>query len=106
MGCVERELLGFEFSEDDDSGEVNEDLELMTPSSVLSPTKEASASLYPAGPLSLAPDSQRRNVQKVLCEPSRCRRIDEAMGLFFLGTWQEEDWERCQGEFERQIVIV
>ena len=44
LGALERDLLEYRFSEDDD-GEVDGSLLLMTPSSFMSPTKEASADL-------------------------------------------------------------
>ena len=46
LGALEREMLEYRFSEDDD-GEVDGSLLLMTPSSFMSPTKEASADLSP-----------------------------------------------------------
>ena len=51
LGALERDLLGYRFSEDDD-GEVDGSLLLMTPSSFMSPTKEASADLSPMDPIS------------------------------------------------------
>ena len=44
LGALERDLLEYQFSEDDD-GEVGGNLLLMTPSSLMSPTKEAPANL-------------------------------------------------------------
>ena len=51
LGALERDLLEYWFSEDDD-GEVDGSLFLMTPSSFMSPTKEASADLSPMDPIS------------------------------------------------------
>ena len=42
LGALERNLLEYQFSEDDD-GEVDENLLLMTPSPFMSPTREAPA---------------------------------------------------------------
>ena len=56
LGALERDLLEYQFSEDDD-GEVDGNLLLMTPSSFMSPTKEAPASLSPVDPISLAMDT-------------------------------------------------
>ena len=53
LGALERDLPEYLFSEDDD-GEVDESLLLMTPSSFMSPTKEASADLSPVDPISQA----------------------------------------------------
>ena len=39
LGALEKDLLGYQFSEDDDDGEVDEPLLLMMPSSFMSPTK-------------------------------------------------------------------
>ena len=44
LGALERNLLEYQFSKDDD-GEVDGNILLMTPSSLMSPTKEAPASL-------------------------------------------------------------
>ena len=44
LGALERDLLEYQFSEDDASGEVDQPLLLMTPDSFMSPTKEALAS--------------------------------------------------------------
>ena len=65
---METDLLEYQFSAYDDSGEVDEHLVLMTPSSFMSPTKEATAILAPADPVYLALDSRRRDAQKLLCE--------------------------------------
>ena len=46
LGALERDLLKYQFSEDDD-GEVDGNLLLMTPASFMSPTKEAPTSLSP-----------------------------------------------------------
>ena len=49
LGALERDLLEYRFSKDDD-GEVDGSLFLITPSSFVSPTKEASADLSPMDP--------------------------------------------------------
>ena len=43
LGSLERDLLKYQLSEDDDSGEDDGPLVLMTPSSSMSPTEEAPA---------------------------------------------------------------
>ena len=63
LGALGRDLLEYQFSEDDD-GEVDGNLLLMTPSSFMSPTKEAPANLSPVGPVSLARDYGSRDPQK------------------------------------------
>ena len=55
LGALDRDLLEYQFSEDDD-GEVDGNLLLMTPSSFMSSTKEAPANLSPVGPIGLAMD--------------------------------------------------
>ena len=52
LGALERDLLEYQFSEHDD-GEVDGNLLLMTPSSFMSPTKEAPANLSPVEPIRL-----------------------------------------------------
>ena len=71
LGALERDLLVYQFSEDDDDREVDEPLLLMMPSSFLSPTKEAPASLSPADPVALALSYRGREVHKLLHEPPR-----------------------------------
>ena len=71
-------------SEDGDSGDVADPLVLMTPSSLISPTKKAPASCSPMGPVYLRLAPQRKNVQKTLYESNRKRRIDEATRKSFL----------------------
>ena len=100
LGALERDLLEYQFSEDDD-GEFDGNLLLMTPSSFISHTKEAPASLSPVDPLSLAMDYRRRDLQKLLHESPRRRKIEENMRLSFLSTLPEEEWERYQSELER-----
>ena len=68
FGALERDLLEYQFSEDDDDREVDEPLLLMMPSSFMSPTKEAPAILSPADPVRLALSSRSRKVQKLLHE--------------------------------------
>ena len=74
----------------------------MTPSSFMSPTKEAPASLSPVDPISLAMDYRRRDLQKLLHESPRRRKIEETMRVSFLSTLPEEEWERYQSELERK----
>ena len=75
---LERDLLEYQFSEGDD-GEVDGNLLLMTPSSFMSPTREAPASLSPVDPIGLVMDYRSRDIQKLLHESPRRRRIDETM---------------------------
>ena len=82
IGALERDLLEYRFSEDDD-GEVDGSLLLMTPSSLMSPTKEASADLSPMDPISQARECRNRDPQRLLHESPR-RRMGE--------------WERYQSE--------
>ena len=58
LGALERDLLEYQFSEDDDA-EVDGNLLLMTPSTFMSPTKEAPASLSPVDPISLTMNNRR-----------------------------------------------
>ena len=105
LGAFERDLLGYHFSEDDD-GEVDRNLLLMTPSSFVSPTREAPASLSPVDPIGLAMDYRSRDIQKLLHESPRRRRIDETMRVSFLSTLPEEEWERYQSELERKAGVT
>ena len=105
LGALERDLLEYQFSEDDD-GEVDGDLLLMTLSSFMSPTKEAPASLSPVDPISLAMDYRSRDLQKLLHESPRRRKIEETMRVSFLSTLPEEEWERYQSEFERKTGVT
>ena len=105
LGALERDLLEYHFSEDDD-GEVDGNLLLMTPSSFMSPTKEAPASLSPVEPISLVMDYRRRDLQKLLLESPRRRKIEESMRVSFLGTLPEEEWERYQSELERETGVT
>ena len=95
LGALERDLLEYQFSEDDD-GEVDGDLLLMTPSSFMSPTKEAPASLSPVDPIRLAMDYRSRDLQKLLHESPRRRKIEETMRVSFLSTLPEEELERTR----------
>ena len=99
LGALERDLLEYRFSEDDD-GEVDGSLLLMTPSSFMSPTKEASADLSPMDPISQARECRNRDPQRLLHESSRRRKIEESMRVSFLSTLPEEEWERYQSELE------
>ena len=105
LGALERDLLEYQFSEDDD-GEVDGNLLLMTPSSFMSPTREAPASLIPVDPIGLAMDYRSRNIEKLLHESPRRRRIDETMRVSFLSTLPEEEWERYQSELERKTGVT
>ena len=95
LGALERDLLEYQFSEDDD-GEVDGNLLLMTPSFFMSPTKEAPASLSPVDPISLAMVNRSKSLQKLLHESPSRRRIEEIMRVSFLNTLPEEEWERYQ----------
>ena len=105
LGALERDLLEYQFSEDDD-GEVDGNLMLMTPSSFMSPTKEAPASLSPLDPISLAMDYRSRDLQKLLHESPRRRKIEETMRVSFLSTLPEDEWERYQSELERKTGVT
>ena len=90
LRALERDLLEYQFSEDND-GEVDGNLLLMTPSSFMSPAKEAPASLSPVEPISLAMDCRRRDLQKLLHESPRRRKIEENMRVSFLSMLPEEE---------------
>ena len=99
LGALERDLLEYRFSEDDD-GEVDGNLLLMAPSSFMSPTKEASADLSPMDPISQARECRSRDPQRLLHESPRRRKIKDSMKISFLSTLPEEEWERYQMELE------
>ena len=105
LGALERDLLEYQFSEEDD-GEVDGNLLLMTPSSFMSPTREAPASLSPVDPIGLALDYRSRHIQKLLYESPRRRRINETMRVSFLSTLPEEEWERYKSELERKAGVT
>ena len=65
LGALERHLLEYRFSKDDD-GEVDGILLLTTPPSFMSPTKEASADLSPVDPISQARECRNRDPQRLL----------------------------------------
>ena len=98
-------MLEHQFSEDDD-GEVDGNLLLMTPSSFMSPIKEAPASLSPVEPKKLAMDYRRREQQKLLHESPRRRKIEKNIRVSFLSTLPEEEWERYQSELERETGVT
>ena len=99
LGALERDLLEYRFSEDDDA-EVDESILLLTPSSFMSPTKEASADLSPVDPISQARECRSRDPQRLLHESPRRRKIQESMRVSFLSTLPEEEWEIYQSELE------
>ena len=99
LGALERNLLEYRFSEDDD-GKVDGSLLLMTPSSFMSPTKEASADLSPVDPISQARECRSRDPQRLLNESPRRRKIEESLRLSFLSTLPEKKWERYQSELD------
>ena len=99
LGALERDLLEYRFSEDDD-GEVDGSFLLMAPSSFMSPTKEASADLSPMDPISQARECRSRDPQRLLHESPRRRKIEESLKISFLSTLPEEEWERYQMELE------
>ena len=105
LGALERDLLEYWFSEDDD-GEVNGSLLLMTPSSFMSPTKEASADLSPMDPISQARECRSRDPQRLLHESPRRRKIEESMRVSFLSTLSEEEWERYQSELGSKTGVT
>ena len=88
LGALERDVLEYPFSKDDD-GEVDGNLLLMTPLSFMSPTRKAPASLSPVDPIGLAMDYRSRDIQKLLHDSPRRRRIDETMKVYFLSTLPE-----------------
>ena len=92
-------MLEYRFSEDDD-GEVDGSLLLMTPSSFMSPAKEASADLYPMDPISQARECRTRDPQRLLHESPRRRKTEESMRVSFLSRLPEEEWERYRSELE------
>ena len=75
LGALERDLLEYQFSKDDD-GEVDGNLLLMTPSFFMSPTKEALASLSPVDPIS----HRSNDLQKLLHESPRRRELKRQGG--------------------------
>ena len=99
-------MLEYRFSEDDDDGDVDGHLLLMTPSSFMSPTREAPASVSPVDPIGLAVEYRSRDTQKLLLESPRRRRIDETRRVPFLGTLPEEEWEKFQSELERKAGVT
>ena len=105
LGALERDLLDYQFSEDDD-GEVDGNLLLMTPSSFMSPTKEASTNLSPVDPIGLAMGCRSRDPQKLLHESPMRRKIEETLRVSFLSTLPEEEWERYQSELERKTGVT
>ena len=105
LGALERDLLEYRFSEDDD-GEVDGSLLLMASSSFMSPTKEASADLSPIDPISQARECRSRDPQKLLHESPRRRKIEESMKISFLSTLPEEEWERYQMELEGKTGAI
>ena len=90
LGALERDLLEYRFSEDDD-GEVDGSLLLMTPSSFMSPTKEASADLSPMDPMSQARESRSREPQRLLHGSPRRRKIEESMKISFLSSYRRRN---------------
>ena len=105
LGALERELLEYQFSEDD-NGEVDGNLLLMTSSFFMSPTEEAPANLSPMDPISMAIDYRRRDLQKLLHESPRRRKIEENLRVSFLSTLPEEEWERYPSELERETGVT
>ena len=55
----------------------------------MSPTRKAPASLSPVDPIGLAMDYRSRDIQKLLHDSPRRRRIDETMKVYFLSTLPE-----------------
>ena len=51
-------------------------------------------------------DYRSRNLQKLLHESPRRRRIHETMRESFLSTLPEEEWERYQSELERKAGVT
>ena len=78
LGALERDLLEYQFSDDDD-GNFDGNLLLMAPSSSMSPTRKAPASLSPVDPMGLAMAYRNRDKPKLLHESPRRRRIGESI---------------------------
>ena len=106
LGALERDLLEYRFSEDDDDGEVDGSLLLMTSSSFMSPTKEASADLSPVDPISQTRECRNRDPLRLLHESPTRRKIEESMRVSFLSTLPEEEWERYQSELESKTGAI
>ena len=105
LRALVRDLLEYQFSEDDE-GEFDRNLSLMTPSSFMSPTREAPVSLSPVDPIGLAMDYRSREIHKLFHESPRRRRLDETMRISFMSTLPEEEWERYQSELERKAGVT
>ena len=105
LGALVRDLLEYQFSEDDD-GEVDGSLLLMMPSSFMSPTKEASADLFPVDLIIQARECRNRDPLRLLHESPRLRKIEESMRVSFLSTLLEEEWERYQSQLERKTGVT
>ena len=105
LGALERDLLEYQFSADDD-GEVDGNLLLMTPSSFMSPTREAPVSLSLVDPISLAMGYRSRDPQKLHHGSQKRRRIEEIIRVTFLSTLPEEEWEAYQSELERKAGVT
>ena len=67
---------------------------------VMSPTREAPASLSPVDPIGLAIDYRSRDIQKLLHESPRRKRIDETMRVPSLSTLPEEEWDKESNDME------
>ena len=106
LGALERELLENRLSEGDHDGDFDGHILLITPSSFMSPTREAPASLSPVDPIGLAVEYSSRDTLKLLHESPRRRRIDETMRVPFLGILPEEEWEIYQCELERKAGVT
>ena len=91
LGALERDLLEYQFSEEDEEEEVDEHLLLMTPFSFISHAEEAPANLSPMDAVGLALGSRSRGINKLLNESTRRRRIDDTMRVIFMGTLPEEE---------------
>ena len=83
LGALKRDLLEYQFSEDNDVWEGDKPLLLMTTSSFMSLTKESPASLSPVELVGPALGSRSREIQKLLHESPRRRRIDDTMRVTF-----------------------
>ena len=63
-------------------------------------------SLSLVDPIGLAMDYRRKDIQKLLHESPRTRRIDETMRVSFLSTLPEEEWERYQSELKQKAGVT
>ena len=78
----------------------NSNLSRIDYGTVMSPTREAPASLSPVDPIGLAIDYRSRDIQKLLHESPMRKRIDETMRVPSLSTLPEEEWDKESNDME------